>query len=111
MMVSRATLAMATLILGATLGAVAAGCEDLAPPSLPPGQGQPAVPAIPQMPERKAPDQGETLGDQLSRSHGVIIPPPVQDNNVMTPPNVDEAKTPVIPPPGTPGGDQKVVPK
>ena len=104
MMVSRATLAMATLILGATLGAVAAGGEDLSPLSLPPGQGQPAVPAIPQMP-------GGTLGDQLSRSHGVIVPPPVRDKNVITPPNADKAKMPVIPPPGTPGGDQKIVPK
>ena len=65
----------------------------------------------PQTPNQNTPDQSGTLGDQLSRSHGVITPPPVQDNNVMTPPNADKAKTPVIPPPGTPGGDQKVVPK
>jgi hypothetical protein len=102
---------MAALILGATLGAVAAGGEDLAPPSLPPGQRQPAVPPIPQAPDQKAPDQSGTLGDKLSRSHGVITPPPVQDKNVIMPPNADKAKMPVIPPPGTPGGDQKVVPK
>jgi hypothetical protein len=108
MMVSRATFAMAALILGATLGAVAASGDDLAPPSLPPGQGQPAVPPAPDL---KAPDQSGALSDKLSRSRGVIAPPAVQDKNVMMPPNADKAKMPVIPPPGTPGGDQKVVPK
>ena len=108
MMVSRATLAMAALILGATLGALAASADDLAPPSLPPSQGQPAVPPAP---DQTTPDQGGALSDKLSRSHGVIAPPPVQDKNVMMPPNADKAKMPVIPPPGTPGGDQKIVPK
>src|SRR5690348_18443975 len=76
MMVSRGTLAMAALILGATLGALAASADDLAPPSLPPSQGQPAVPPAP---DQTTPDQGGALSDKLSRSHGVIAPPPVQD--------------------------------
>jgi hypothetical protein len=107
MTVSRATMSMAALVLlGTALNAIAAGGEDLAPPTLPPGQGQPVNPAVP-----SNPDQGGTLGDRLSRSRGVIVPPPVKDQNVVAPPNADKAKMPVIPPPGTPGGDQTVVPK
>ena len=29
----------------------------------------------------------------------------------MMPPDADKAKRPVVPPPGTPGGDQRIVPK
>jgi len=45
-------------------------------------------------------------------SNGVIRPPVTGDKGVVTPP--DEGKTmpmPVIPPPGSPGGDPNVQPK
>src|SRR5580704_445289 len=55
------------------------------------------------------PRPGETTGnanlsDELSRSKGVICPPAGVDPGISAPP-VGGGVTPVIPPPGTPGGD------
>lgn len=56
------------------------------------------------------PRAGETLSDKLARSNGVICPPPHADAEIKapTPPG---GTMPVIPPPGSPGGDQSVRPK
>jgi hypothetical protein len=51
-----------------------------------------------------------TLSDQLSRSKGIICPPAGVDPGI-TAPSVGGGRTPVIPPPGTPGGDSSIVPK
>jgi hypothetical protein len=51
-----------------------------------------------------------TLSDQLSQSKGVICPPAGIDPGIAAPP-VGGGRTPVIPPPGTPGGDPSIVPK
>ena len=51
-----------------------------------------------------------SLSDQLSQSKGVICPPAGVDPGITVPP-VGGGRTPVIPPPGTPGGDPNVVPK
>jgi hypothetical protein len=61
------------------------------------------------------PKPGETTGsanlsDELSRSKGVICPPAEVDPGISVPPKGDGV-TPVIPPPGTPGGDPHIVPK
>jgi hypothetical protein len=61
------------------------------------------------------PAPGETTGsanlsDELSRSKGVICPPAGVDPGISAPP-VGGGVTPVIPPPGTPGGDPSIVPK
>ena len=58
---------------------------------------------------------GETAGsanlsDVLSRSKGVICPPAGIDPGISAPP-VGGGVMPVIPPPGTPGGDPNIVPK
>lgn len=52
----------------------------------------------------------ETLSDHLAKSGGVICPPPGVDPEIRarTP---EGGTTPVIPPPGSPGGDQSVQPK
>jgi hypothetical protein len=50
------------------------------------------------------------LSDQLSRSKGVICPPAGIDPGLTVPP-VGGGITPVIPPPGTPGGDPGLIPK
>jgi hypothetical protein len=51
------------------------------------------------------------LSEQLSESKGVICPPAGIDPDLATTPPPGSGKITVIPPPGTPGGDPKVVPK
>jgi hypothetical protein len=60
----------------------------------------------------KAPDgnAGGTLSDKLARSGGVICPPNV-DPEIKAPTPESGAKMPVIPPPGSPGGDPSIQPK
>jgi hypothetical protein len=53
---------------------------------------------------------GGNLSEKLSRSGGVICPPPSADQEIVTPPP-GGGRTPVIPPPGSPGGDPNVRPK
>ncbi|KAA0075357.1 hypothetical protein [Tardiphaga sp. P9-11] len=54
----------------------------------------------------------ETLGDKLAKSDGVLCPPSNIDPAMRAPaPNSDSSNTPVIPPPGSPGGDQSIRPK
>jgi hypothetical protein len=68
------------------------------------GQQGPAQPSGP----KTAPG---SLSHQLSRSGGVIHPPPSADKAIVSPPNQSTSRTPVIPPPGTPGGNPLVQPK
>jgi hypothetical protein len=61
------------------------------------------------------PVPGETTGsanlsDELSRSKGVICPPAEIDPSIAVPPP-GGGVMPVIPPPGTPGGDPTIIPK
>jgi hypothetical protein len=53
---------------------------------------------------------GQTLSEQLSRSEGVICPPANVDPE-MRRPAPEGGRTPVIRPPGSPGGDPTVRPK
>jgi hypothetical protein len=52
----------------------------------------------------------EPLGDQLAKSDGVLCPPAGVDPQ-MHAPTPDAGNTPVIPPPGSPGGDPTIRPK
>jgi len=52
----------------------------------------------------------EPLGDKLARSDGVLCPPAGVDPQ-MRAPTPDTGNTPVIPPPGSPGGDPTIRPK
>ncbi len=52
----------------------------------------------------------ETLSDKLENSNGVLCPPPEVDPDIKAP-TPDGGRTPVIPAPGTPGGDPTVQPK
>ena len=54
--------------------------------------------------------QGKSLSDRLARSDGVICPPSHIDPEIKapTPPG---GPMPVIPPPGSPGGDPSIRPK
>ena len=53
---------------------------------------------------------GSNLSDQLANSNGVICPPTNVDPEMQKPaPGGGRMK--VIPPPGTPGGDESTIPK
>ena len=74
-------------------------------------QGQPAAPPAVQ---DDAPT-GPSLSERLDRSKGVIAPPASTANTdpgiVKPAPSTGARSMPVIPPPGTPGGDPNVQPK
>jgi hypothetical protein len=55
-------------------------------------------------------NSGKSLSDQLAQSKGVICPPSNVDPHMAAPPP-GGGNTPVIRPPGSPGGDQNVQPK
>jgi hypothetical protein len=75
------------------------GLRDQIPPSQAPVQPENAKP-------------GETLSEQLDRSGGVIKPPTGVDPKIEAPaPEPNPGKMPVVPPPGSPGGDPNVQPK
>lgn len=52
---------------------------------------------------------GENLSDKLARTDGVLCPPNVDPD--IRQPAPGGGKTPVIPPPGSPGGDPGIQPK
>ena len=53
-----------------------------------------------------------TLSDKLRESEGVIRPPSNIAPDMSVPaPDPNPGTTPVIPPPGSPGGDQSIQPK
>src|SRR5260370_28248821 len=54
----------------------------------------------------------EPLSDKLDRSGGVIRPPAGVDPGLtLSPPQSGSSKMPVIPPPGTRGGEPEINPK
>lgn len=56
-------------------------------------------------------DPNVPLSKKLSNSNGTIKPPPVDSKMVTPPPNTGARSMPVIPPPGSPGGNPNIVPK
>lgn len=59
-----------------------------------------------------APRQDETPSDKLARTEGVICPPPELDPDIRAPAPPDGGSSmPVIPPPGSRGGDPGMRPK
>ena len=62
-------------------------------------------------PDRAAAPGNTTLSDRLSQQQGTLKPPPVDPAIQVPVPARGQGTMPVIPPPGTPGGDQRVVPK
>ena len=53
---------------------------------------------------------GQALADKLAKSDGVLCPPTDVDPEIHAP-APDAGRMPVIPPPGSPGGDPTVRPK
>lgn len=89
---------VAALILG--FGTVTAAAEE---PSGRPGAGQPTTPT--------APPASGTSSSDLNRSGGVIAPPAGIDPEIKQTPPATGSTMPIIPPPGTPGGNPAVKPK
>ena len=56
-------------------------------------------------------DGKDDLSEKLARSGGVICPPDHIDPEIRLPTPPTGGSMPVIPPPGSPGGDQSVQPK
>lgn len=57
------------------------------------------------------PQADENLSEKLARTDGVICPPAGLDPDIRAPAPSTGGNMPVIPPPGTPGGDPTVRPK
>jgi hypothetical protein len=86
--------------LTTTATEVAANCVPVAPLS-PRGMNAPAG---------TTGQAREPLADKLARSGGVLCPPPGVDPEIRAP-TPGAGNTPVIPPPGSPGGNPDVRPK
>jgi hypothetical protein len=116
-----------SIFFGCVLMAVSGAASAQAPPlpATPPAQTAPPSPAHASecAPMPSAPRHGtmapqgattgearEPLGDKLARSDGVLCPPAGVDPQ-MRAPTPDTGNTPVIPPPGSPGGNPNVRPK
>jgi|SRR5215217_6535276 len=100
---------LATVLVAPALGqGTSRGASAPCSPSVPPGspgtatigEGEPRNPA-------PAPDN---LSGRLAQSDGVICPPPAVDPEMKLP-TPETGNMPVIPPPGSPGGDPSVRPK
>ncbi|MBR1224193.1 MULTISPECIES: hypothetical protein [unclassified Bradyrhizobium] len=113
------------------LSCVLMAASGVAAAQAPPGPATPPVPTAPPSaartancaPMHPAPHSGaaapegtttgqraEPLGERLARSDGVLCPPAGIDPE-MHAPAPGGGKTPVIPPPGSPGGDPSIRPK
>ena len=89
------------------IGAVTSAIAQITPPAevpkdCPPGAGANA-PSI-------GGDQKGSLSDKLASSKGIICPPAGIDPGMQQKPQ-EGGSIRVVPPPGSPGGDQRVQPK
>ncbi|WP_076861739.1 hypothetical protein [Bradyrhizobium mercantei] len=116
------TLALSCALM---LAPVAAAAQAPPAPATPPAQTAPpaasrtAANCAPQQPSHPGvvvPEgtttgqAGRPLSDKLARSDGVLCPPAGVDPE-MRAPTPQGGNTPVIPPPGSPGGDPSIRPK
>ena len=98
--------------VGSGLTEVWAQTDNPLPPAPPEVQEKTPREITPNEPPTMAPDT--PLSEELERSEGVMSrsDPGVDRDMVQPPPDTGGAATmPVIPPPGTPGGDPNVRPK
>src|SRR5690348_2212115 len=95
-------------LLAAMLVAPALGQRGSAPcaPSQPPA----APGATTGSTEQDKQQPREDLSDRLAKSDGTLCPPAAGDPDIHVP-APESGKMPVIPPPGSPGGDPSVRPK
>jgi len=101
------TLSLTALIL--TAAPAIAQTSGPASPANPTVQAAPPTVA-PAPPEKIAPATPD-MSNRLSQQRGTITPPNVDPGMTVSPPARGAGTTPVIPPPGSPGGNPSVVPK
>jgi hypothetical protein len=103
------------LIVGAALAALVASVEAAAAQTRAPSPETPQSERTGPQDPRSTGSVGrstEPLSDKLERSGGVIRPPEdIAPEMAVRAPVPDPGTTPVIPPPGTPGGDPTIEPK
>jgi len=87
-------------------GSAVAQTKDEREPPKPP-------PTLMPLPPTEGEGSGTSMSDRLSETQGVIKPPQEDvDPGIKQPtPPTGPRSMPVIPPPGTPGGDRSVQPK
>lgn len=91
-------------ILAITLAREAGATVTTTPP--PPDQPQS------QIPEKQAPPlENSPNENKFQREDGVIKPPGDVDPNMTEKPPETDGRMPIIPPPGSPGGDPSLKPK
>jgi hypothetical protein len=105
-------------VLMASTGMAAA--QEPPTPATPPAQAAPSATASNCAPTKPVPPRGtiapegttagEPLSDKLAKSDGVLCPPADVDPEIRAP-TPDAGNTPVIPPPGSPGGNPNLRPK
>jgi hypothetical protein len=109
-----------TILPAAVLAIAAPVAQAQNPQPAPPGDPHPtlAPPNAPTPPpEQIAPGANDhtaqtgSLSDKLSRQQGTLQPPNVDPGINAVPPARSAGSMPVISPPGSPGGNQKVMPK
>jgi hypothetical protein len=110
---NRTLAAALAVVVSATIAQaqIAQAQERPAPPAASPAPRNdcPAGPDNPRTPGNET-TGSRPLSDRLSQSKGVICPPAGIDPGIAVPP-VSGGRMPVIPPPGTPGGDPSIEPK
>jgi len=100
---------LALALTGAATGALAQQTQT-APPANSPKECPPGAGAnAPGLNNNDSTGTGGTLSDKLASSKGIICPPSVDPHMQQKPPEGGALK--IVPPPGSPGGDQRVQPK
>jgi hypothetical protein len=85
---------------------------DPAPPPGAPKNLSPPSESTTPPPSPEARDPNKPLSKELKENEGVLEAPKALDNGIVREaPVPDPGTTPVIPPPGSPGGDPSVKPK
>jgi len=107
---------MSRLSRSVLYAAIAALIAGVAPASAAPVSSSNATPTADKSSQGKIPEGSgsstEALSEKLDHSGGVIHPPSGVDPGIkQDPPAIGSHSTPVIPPPGSPGGKSGVNPK
>jgi hypothetical protein len=103
-------LRLTTIIIAGFVGFAQAGVLLAQPNESTSEQGTTCPPDVKGDPPTVGGGSSRQLSDKLAQSKGVICPPAGIDRDMqVTPPSGGHLK--IVPPPGTPGGDESLQPK